>query len=122
MLPSATCWTQLRSYAFDLVVEGKTCYAQLNKDEKEILTGLFIRNCSNSEAYEFITESDAKSQLPFMLADFMTHQTNEKLEEFIQYIMDKSCEWAAKRIDDLLSQVDWQFKDDKKKYIGEDEE
>ena len=67
---------EARKFSYGLILDGKNCVTKLTDKDKEILTGHIINGHDKRElgVYEFITEADIHSELPFMLAEYMTRE------------------------------------------------
>lgn len=108
---------KLRSYAYDLALDKKVCYQQLNNEEKSIMTSLIINTCDVSAAWEFISESDKQNELPFLLSKYMNGFKVEDEENIIKKMSENACNYASKRIDEVLEDMVEQINLDKKYFF-----
>ncbi len=101
---------QIRNYAYNLVVEGKVCYSQLNTIERNKLAGLLIENTRLINAYECISDADIKTELPYMLGKFMETGDVNIGEEILVFLQENAARSMAKEIDELLAGQEIEFK------------
>lgn len=112
----------IRSFAYELVMNKKVCYSHLNDDEKKIFTGLIIKNNKPIYAQEYVTESDKNDELPYLLADLLISKNQnitawkENIELFIDFICNIACKYASEEIDKILESVEEQYNHDRKFY------
>lgn len=103
-----------RRYAYDLVAEGKVCYQQLQTCEKEILTGLLIEATPHLHAYEYISDADPKTELPYMLGKYMETNNQDLGKDILKMMIENACKQMSGSIDTLLKEQQEQYDFDQK--------
>lgn len=98
-----------REYAYSLVADGKYCYQQLTKTDKMVLTGFLLKSTPKLHAYEYISEADAKTELPFLLAKYLGSQDSNVAKEIINLLCNNAVNFMSKEIDELLAEQEKEY-------------
>ena len=114
---------EARSYAYDLVADGKTQYHMLDDYEKSVLTGLIINSTDKIHIWEYITEADFKNELPTLLGDFLStggdYNPCELITlKIIETLRNNAVIYASKEAIRLLEEQEEEYKLDLKDRIN----
>jgi hypothetical protein len=93
-----------KDYAYDLVLDGKYYFCQLNESEKSKLAGLLLEATPQTYVYEYISEADAKTELPYMLAKFMQNNSDDLKNDIINFMKEHAYNRMEKQIDEILKE------------------
>lgn len=100
---------EARSYAYDLVIDKKTCITKLNDDEKENLAALIIESNNKFEAVEFTRDADIHDELPYKLAKYMKSRDPSDGQEILEFMIENAIRYAGNEMVDLLVEQEEEY-------------
>lgn len=100
---------EARMLAYDFILEGKKCFANLDDEDKEQIAGLIIEGSYEIEAQEYVTESDIKSELPYMLAKYMKNKDELIGKHILEFMVKNAVNHAYKQIEEILEDQEKEY-------------
>lgn len=88
----------LKSYAMDMVREGKKEFCQLDIDEKEKMTGLIMNNTPIIHLWDYISEADHKNDIPQLLSKYLETGNEEFGLEILEKLKQNAVNFASNEI------------------------
>ncbi len=110
---------EARRFAYYLIDNKKTCFSQLNDLEKQELTGMIIESANDTYCYEYISEADKKTELPYMLAKYMQTKNRMLGQDILDLMIDNAVKFSSTEIDQLLNEQEEQYQFDVKYHYCE---
>jgi hypothetical protein len=107
-----------KKYAYDLVIDKKYCYHQLDQDEREKLTGLIMQSTPLNYLYDYIADADMKSEVPCMLSKLLENNDVNLRYDIVELLKNNACTYASNQIDALLEEALEDYNFDKKYESG----
>lgn len=98
-----------KSYAYNLVCEGKFCFNQLNEIERSKLTGLLLEITPIIHSYEYISDADSKCEIPYLLGKFLETGNTDLSNEIISLLKTNAVNSMSNRIDELLKEQEEEY-------------
>lgn len=92
----------LKSYAMDMVKDGKKEFRNLDIDEKEKFTGLIMNSTPVIHLWEYISEADYRNDLPLLLSKYLETGNEEIGLEILEKLRSNAVSYASNEIMEIL--------------------
>jgi hypothetical protein len=99
-----------KEYAYNLVMDGKVCFHQLNEEERHTLSGMLLEKTAMIHAYEYVSDADSKCELPYMLGKYMETKCSQLGANILEFMCNNAANAMSHQIDELLKEQETEYK------------
>lgn len=104
----------VKEYASQLVYMGKVCFQQLDEEEARVMASHIIESTPLIHSYDYVSEADHKTELPYMLAKYMQTQNKDLGQSILELLCRNATIQASNEIDQVLAEKEQDYKEERK--------